>query len=166
MREASEAKPIEDVRDISAITYGFMASKGAVRGARFRPVSRISTARPEAGPARGADSVCKLVKGIGISENLLGAAARIGVRVGGVEKLHGNDAESGALGLGSRQGVNPRPDPSSPRKSGASWRPRASGGPDTCRTEQCCRRPRSMGSDVFSSSARNSGARRQSSGGN
>ena len=27
MAEASQAKPIEDVRDISAITYGFMASK-------------------------------------------------------------------------------------------------------------------------------------------
>ena len=27
MAEGSQAKPIEDVRDISAITYGFMASK-------------------------------------------------------------------------------------------------------------------------------------------
>jgi hypothetical protein len=27
MAETSQAKPIEDVRDISAITYGFMASK-------------------------------------------------------------------------------------------------------------------------------------------
>jgi hypothetical protein len=27
MAEASQAKPIEDVRDISATTYGFMASK-------------------------------------------------------------------------------------------------------------------------------------------
>jgi len=27
MAETSQAKPIEDVRDISAITYGYMASK-------------------------------------------------------------------------------------------------------------------------------------------
>jgi hypothetical protein len=44
MREASEAKPIEDVRDISAITYGFMASKALFAALDFDLFTHIDRA--------------------------------------------------------------------------------------------------------------------------
>jgi 2-hydroxy-4-(methylsulfanyl)butanoate S-methyltransferase len=62
MREASQARPIEDVRDISAITYGFMASKALFAALDFDLFTHID---------RGADSVIKLAKASGVSENRL-----------------------------------------------------------------------------------------------
>jgi 2-hydroxy-4-(methylsulfanyl)butanoate S-methyltransferase len=62
MREASQAKPIEDVRDISAITYGFMASKALFAALDFDLFTHID---------RGADSVVELTKASGVSENRL-----------------------------------------------------------------------------------------------
>ena len=62
MAEASQAKPIEDVRDISAITYGFMASKALFAALDFDLFTQID---------RGADSVIELAKGTGVSENRL-----------------------------------------------------------------------------------------------
>ena len=62
MAEASQAKPIEDVRDISAITYGFMASKALFAALDFDLFTQID---------RGADSVIELAKGTSVSENRL-----------------------------------------------------------------------------------------------
>ena len=62
MAEAAQAKPIEDVRDISAITYGFMASKALFAALDFDLFTHID---------RGADSVIGLAKATGVSENLL-----------------------------------------------------------------------------------------------
>jgi 2-hydroxy-4-(methylsulfanyl)butanoate S-methyltransferase len=62
MREASQAKPIEDVRDISAITYGFMASKALFAALDFDLFTHID---------HGADSVIELAKASGVSENRL-----------------------------------------------------------------------------------------------
>jgi hypothetical protein len=62
MTEAAPAKPIEDVRDISAITYGFMASKALFAALDFDLFTHID---------RGADSVIGLAKATGVSENLL-----------------------------------------------------------------------------------------------
>ena len=56
MAEAVQAKPIEDVRDISAITYGFMASKALFAALDFDLVTHID---------RGADSVIGLAKASG-----------------------------------------------------------------------------------------------------
>jgi hypothetical protein len=55
-------KPIEDVRDISAITYGFMASKALFAALDFDLFTHID---------RGANSVIGLAKASGVSENLL-----------------------------------------------------------------------------------------------
>lgn len=66
MAEASQAKPqakpIEDVRDISAITYGFMASKALFAALDFDLFTHIE---------RGTNSLVALAKAIGVSENLL-----------------------------------------------------------------------------------------------
>jgi len=62
MAEAVQAKPIEDVRDISAITYGFMASKALFAALDFDLFTHID---------RGADSVTGLAKATGVSENRL-----------------------------------------------------------------------------------------------
>ena len=62
MAEASQAKPIEDVRDISAITYGFMASKALFAALDFDLFTHIE---------RGADFLIGLAKATGVSENLL-----------------------------------------------------------------------------------------------
>jgi hypothetical protein len=62
MADASQAKPIEDVRDISAITYGFMASKALFAALDFNLFTHIE---------RGADSLIGLAKATGVSENLL-----------------------------------------------------------------------------------------------
>ncbi|MBV9908324.1 MAG: class I SAM-dependent methyltransferase [Hyphomicrobiales bacterium] len=62
MAETSQAKPIEDVRDISAITYGFMASKALFAALDFDLFTHID---------RGADSAIGLATATGISENLL-----------------------------------------------------------------------------------------------
>ena len=50
MAEASQAKPIEDVRDISATTYGFMASKARCSRRSINSVSRTTRWR---GRSRG-----------------------------------------------------------------------------------------------------------------
>ena len=63
MAGALQAKPIEDVRDISAITYGFMASKALFSALDFDLFTHIDC---------GADSVIGLAKATGVSENLLG----------------------------------------------------------------------------------------------
>jgi hypothetical protein len=55
-------KPIEDVRDISAITYGFMASKALFAALDFDLFTHID---------RGADSLTGLARATGVSENLL-----------------------------------------------------------------------------------------------
>jgi hypothetical protein len=62
MAEGSQAKPIEDVRDISAITYGFMASKALFTALDFDLFTHIE---------RRADSAVELAKATGVSENLL-----------------------------------------------------------------------------------------------
>ena len=62
MTETSPPKPIEDARDISAITYGFMASKALFAALDFDLFTHID---------RGADFVIGLAKAIGVSENLL-----------------------------------------------------------------------------------------------
>jgi 2-hydroxy-4-(methylsulfanyl)butanoate S-methyltransferase len=62
MVERSQAKPIEDVRDISAITYGFMASKALFAALDFDLFTHIE---------RGADSAVGLANTTGVSENLL-----------------------------------------------------------------------------------------------
>jgi 2-hydroxy-4-(methylsulfanyl)butanoate S-methyltransferase len=62
MAETSQAKPIEDVRQISAITYGFMASKALFAALDFDLFTHIE---------RGANSAVELAKATGVSENLL-----------------------------------------------------------------------------------------------
>ena len=55
-------KPIEDVRDISAITYGFMASKALFAALDFDLFTHID---------RGANSVIGLAQATGVSGNVL-----------------------------------------------------------------------------------------------
>jgi 2-hydroxy-4-(methylsulfanyl)butanoate S-methyltransferase len=62
MAEASQVKPIEDVREISAITYGFMASKALFAALDFDLFTHVD---------RGADSLIGLTKATGVHENLL-----------------------------------------------------------------------------------------------
>jgi 2-hydroxy-4-(methylsulfanyl)butanoate S-methyltransferase len=62
MGEAVRVKPIEDVRDISAITYGFMASKTLFAALDFDLFTHID---------RGADSVIELATATGVAENLM-----------------------------------------------------------------------------------------------
>jgi predicted O-methyltransferase YrrM len=62
MAEASRVKPIEDAGDISAITYGFMASKALFAALDFDLFTHID---------RGGDSLIGLAKATGVSENLL-----------------------------------------------------------------------------------------------
>lgn len=62
MADASQAKPIEDVRDISAITYGFMASKALFAALDFDLFTHID---------RGAYTLIGLAKATGVSENRL-----------------------------------------------------------------------------------------------
>ena len=62
MAESSQGKPIEDVRDISAITYGFMASKALFAALDFDLFTHID---------RGADSVVGLAEATGVSGNLM-----------------------------------------------------------------------------------------------
>jgi predicted O-methyltransferase YrrM len=62
MADGSQAKPIEDVRDISAITYGFMASKALFAALDFDLFTHID---------RGADNLIELAKATGLSENRL-----------------------------------------------------------------------------------------------
>jgi precorrin-6B methylase 2 len=62
MAQGSPAKPIEDVRDISAITYGFMASKALFTALDLDLFTHID---------RGAGNLIGLAKATGISENLL-----------------------------------------------------------------------------------------------
>ena len=62
MAEGSQAKPIEDVRDISAITYGFMASKALFTALDLDLFTHID---------RGAGNLIGLAKATGLSENLL-----------------------------------------------------------------------------------------------
>ena len=59
MTQVSHAKPIEDVRDISAITYGFMASKALFSALDFDLFTHID---------RGADSLTRLAEATGVSE--------------------------------------------------------------------------------------------------
>jgi 2-hydroxy-4-(methylsulfanyl)butanoate S-methyltransferase len=62
MADAARTKPIEDVQDISAITYGFMASKALFSALEFDVFTRI---------AEGANSTSALAKVTGIAENRL-----------------------------------------------------------------------------------------------
>lgn len=62
MTDTSQPKPIEDARDISAITYQFMASKALFAALDFDLFTHID---------RGADSVIGLATATGISENRL-----------------------------------------------------------------------------------------------
>jgi 2-hydroxy-4-(methylsulfanyl)butanoate S-methyltransferase len=57
-----QIKQIEDVRDISAITYGFMASKALFAALDFDLFTRIEA---------GTDSVAALARATEISENRL-----------------------------------------------------------------------------------------------
>ena len=62
-------KPVEDVRDISAITYGFMASKALFAALDFDLFTQIE---------RGADTLAGLAKATGVPENrLLGLIAAL-----------------------------------------------------------------------------------------
>ena len=62
MTHAGHAKPLEDVRDISAITYGFMASKALFAALDFDLFTHI---------ARGNESAAALGQATGIAENRL-----------------------------------------------------------------------------------------------
>ena len=62
MVNATHAKQVEEVREISAITYGFMASKALFAAVEFDLFTRI---------ARGADLLPALVQATGIAENRL-----------------------------------------------------------------------------------------------
>ena len=62
MADAMPAKPIEDVHEISAITYGFMASKTLFSALEFDVFTHI---------ARGADSTRALAAATGVAENRL-----------------------------------------------------------------------------------------------
>jgi len=62
MEGASQQKPIEDVRGISAITYGFMASKALFAALDFDLFTHID---------RGANSVIGLASATGVAENRL-----------------------------------------------------------------------------------------------
>jgi hypothetical protein len=55
MTGSEQIKPIEDVRDISAITYGFMASKALFAALDFDLFRHI---------ARGIDTSAALAKGL------------------------------------------------------------------------------------------------------
>ena len=62
MADEARPRPIEDVKDISAITYGFMASKALFAALEFDLFSHI---------AQGAVSTSALAKATGIAENRL-----------------------------------------------------------------------------------------------
>jgi 2-hydroxy-4-(methylsulfanyl)butanoate S-methyltransferase len=62
MADAARAKPIEDVHEISAITYGFMASKALFAALEFDLFTRI---------AQGVASTSALAEVTGIAENRL-----------------------------------------------------------------------------------------------
>lgn len=62
MADQARRKPIEDVSEISAITYGFMASKALFAALEFDLFTHI---------AQGADSSGALAKVSGIAENRL-----------------------------------------------------------------------------------------------
>jgi hypothetical protein len=62
MADAARAKPIEDVHEISAITYGFMASKALFAALEFDLFTRI---------AQGTASTSALAEVTGIAENRL-----------------------------------------------------------------------------------------------
>ena len=62
MAEAGRAKPVEEVHEISAITYGFMASKALFSALEFDLFTHI---------ARGADTTRALAEDAGIAENRL-----------------------------------------------------------------------------------------------
>ena len=62
MADEARPKPIQDVRDISAITYGFMASKALFAALEFDLFTHI---------AQGAASTSALAKATGIAENRL-----------------------------------------------------------------------------------------------
>jgi hypothetical protein len=62
MADETRPRPIEDVKDISAITYGFMASKALFAALEFDLFTHI---------AQGADSASVLAKVTGIAENRL-----------------------------------------------------------------------------------------------
>jgi len=60
--KATHAKPVEEVGEISAITYGFMASKALFAAVEFDLFTHI---------ARGADGMSALEQATGIAENRL-----------------------------------------------------------------------------------------------
>ena len=62
MGDEARPRPIEDVREISAITYGFMASKALFAALEFDLFTHI---------ARGAVSTSALARASGIAENRL-----------------------------------------------------------------------------------------------
>ena len=62
MERSTKAKPVESVHEISAITYGFMASKALFAALEFDLFTNI---------AQGADSTSALAKATGVAENRL-----------------------------------------------------------------------------------------------
>jgi 2-hydroxy-4-(methylsulfanyl)butanoate S-methyltransferase len=62
MADAAQSRPIEDVGEISAITYGFMASKALFSALEFDVFTHI---------AQGADSTSALAAVTGVAENRL-----------------------------------------------------------------------------------------------
>jgi hypothetical protein len=60
--EPSQVKPVEDARDISAITYGFMALKALFAALDFDLFTLIDS---------GAETVTALAKAAGVAENLM-----------------------------------------------------------------------------------------------
>src|ERR1700691_5087428 len=62
MADQARRKPIEDVSEISAITYGFMASEALFAALEYDLFTHI---------AQGADSTSALAKAAGIAENRL-----------------------------------------------------------------------------------------------
>jgi hypothetical protein len=96
MADAAQSRPIEDVGEISAITYGFMASKALFSALEFDVFTHI---------AQGADSTSALAAVTGVAENrlltLLAALKSVGLVSEGGGRLINAPATSRYLVAGA-----------------------------------------------------------------
>src|SRR5208282_3982175 len=96
MADEARPRPIEDVRDISAITYGFMASKALFAALDFDLFTHI---------ARGIDTPAALAKATGIPKNrlvtLLAALKSVGLISERGDRLNNAPATAKFLVAGS-----------------------------------------------------------------
>jgi Dimerisation domain len=94
MADAARPRPIEDVREISAITYGFMASKALFAALEFDLFTHI---------AQGADSNGALGVATGIAENRLVTLLAALKSLGLVSEAGGRLSKAPATGALSRR---------------------------------------------------------------